>query len=127
VLRYAASKPCCAKICLGLPALPKCLAQLVERCSCLLHVPACGVPPTLLPSGSACGLLWGLMLFTLMYALFAFRCWVQEEPLWCHAVVCTLPLGCLQKRTVAFNPALPGAACWAAGTCRMPCKRKDWS
>lgn len=32
----------------------------------------------------------------------------QEEPLWAHAVVCTLPLGCLQKGTVAFEPPLPG-------------------
>ncbi|EFN52584.1 hypothetical protein CHLNCDRAFT_138597 [Chlorella variabilis] len=31
----------------------------------------------------------------------------QEEPLWAHAVVCTLPLGCLQKQTVAFQPPLP--------------------
>lgn len=34
---------------------------------------------------------------------------LQAKPLWAHAVVCTLPLGCLQKGTVRFEPALPGA------------------
>lgn len=32
----------------------------------------------------------------------------QEEPLRAHAVLCTLPLGCLQKGTVRFEPPLPG-------------------
>ena len=33
---------------------------------------------------------------------------VQDEPLTAHAVVCTLPLGCLQKGTMQFEPPLPG-------------------
>ncbi len=32
----------------------------------------------------------------------------QAEPLQAHAVLCTLPLGCLQRGTVAFDPPLPG-------------------
>lgn len=36
---------------------------------------------------------------------------LQEEPLRAHAVVCTLPLGVLQRGSVAFDPPLPGVHC----------------
>ncbi len=36
---------------------------------------------------------------------------LQEEPLRAHAVVCTLPLGALQRGSVAFDPPLPGVHC----------------
>lgn len=36
---------------------------------------------------------------------------IQAEPLQAHTVVCTLPLGVLQRGRVAFDPPLPGERC----------------
>ena len=47
---------------------------------------------------------------------------LQEAPLHAHALVCTLPLGCLQRSTVRFDPPLPGACCMGAwcSVCSSP-------